>query len=72
MGMPGMTELLIILAVVMLIFGTTRLRTVGKDLGGAIKDFKTGLSGEDEKEKADAKEDAPAAPKTDAEEKSTE
>ena len=35
----GMTELLIILAIVLLIFGPKRLKNIGSDLGGAIKGF---------------------------------
>ncbi|MGR6872215.1 Sec-independent protein translocase subunit TatA [Pseudomonas sp. HK3] len=41
-------QLLIILVVVILIFGTKKLRTLGGDLGGAVKGFKKAL-GEDEK-----------------------
>lgn len=58
MWAPGMGELLIILVVVMLIFGTSRLRNVGKDLGGAISEFKSSIKPGDAK---DDKEDAPAA-----------
>jgi len=36
----GVTELLIILGIVLLIFGTKKLRNLGGDLGGAIKEFK--------------------------------
>ena len=44
MWMPGMWELVVILVVVMLIFGTSKLRNVGKDLGGAIKEFKNSVT----------------------------
>ena len=40
---------LIVLAVVVLIFGTKRLRNIGQDLGEAVKGFKKGLSEEDQK-----------------------
>lgn len=40
----GMTELLIILVIVALLFGTKKLRNVGGDLGGAIKSFKSAVS----------------------------
>ena len=66
-GMPGPVELLIILALVALVFGTSKLKNVGKDLGGHISDLKDGLregGGKDEK-----KEEAPVAP---AEEKTEE
>lgn len=38
--MLGGKELLIILGIVILIFGTAKLRNLGGDLGGAIKNFK--------------------------------
>ncbi len=37
-------ELLIVLAIVVLLFGTKKLRTLGADLGAAIKSFKEALS----------------------------
>jgi len=72
--MPGPVELLIILALVALVFGTSKLKNVGKDLGGAISDFKTGLKegGGKEDDKDEKKEEAPAAPATNAESKSAE
>ncbi len=43
-------HLLVVLAIVMLVFGTKRLRNLGGDLGGAIKGFRAALKeGEDEK-----------------------
>ncbi len=39
----GVSELLIILAIVVVLFGTKRLRSIGGDLGGAIKSFKTAI-----------------------------
>ena len=36
----GFKELLIILAIALLIFGAKRLKTIGSDLGGAVKGFK--------------------------------
>jgi sec-independent protein translocase protein TatA len=44
----GVTELLIILGLVVLLFGARRLPEVGAGLGKAIKNFKTGVSGKDE------------------------
>ncbi len=42
-------QLLIILAIVVLLFGTKKLRNIGNDLGGAIKGFKDSVKdGEDE------------------------
>ena len=45
----GLTELLIILLVVLLIFGASRLPGVGSALGKGIRSFKTSVTGEDEK-----------------------
>ncbi len=44
----GITELLILLAIVVLIFGVRRLPELGSGLGKAIKNFKGGVSGNDE------------------------
>ncbi len=44
----GIKELLIILVIVALIFGTKRLRSIGGDLGGAVKGFRKAM---DEAEK---------------------
>lgn len=46
----GLTELLVILAIVLLIFGPKRLKSLGSDLGSAIKGFRTAVS-EDDKPK---------------------
>ena len=46
----GFKELLIILAIALLIFGAKRLRTIGSDLGGAVKGFRKAMDNEDEKE----------------------
>jgi sec-independent protein translocase protein TatA len=47
--MVGMRELIIILVIVLLVFGTKRLTNIGSDLGGAIKGFKKGMKDEDAK-----------------------
>jgi len=45
----GFRELLIILAIALLIFGAKKLRTIGSDLGSAVKGFKKAMNeGEDE------------------------
>jgi sec-independent protein translocase protein TatA len=41
--MPGPTELIIILVIVMVIFGASRLPQIGKGLGEGIKNFKLGV-----------------------------
>ena len=42
--MPGIWELLIILAIVLLVFGGKRLKNIGGDLGAAIKGFKKSIN----------------------------
>ena len=49
MGTFSISHLLIMLAVVVLIFGTKKLKNLGSDLGGAIKGFKDAM--EDDKKK---------------------
>jgi sec-independent protein translocase protein TatA len=44
----GITELVIVLVIVLLLFGTTKLKSLGSDLGSAIKGFRTAVSDEDE------------------------
>jgi len=46
----GFKELLIILAIALLIFGAKRLKTIGSDLGGAVKGFKKAMEDGVEKE----------------------
>ena len=50
--MFGWQELVIILVIVALIFGTKKLRNIGSDLGGAVKGFKESISSEEETEEA--------------------
>ncbi|KFN43836.1 twin-arginine translocase TatA/TatE family subunit [Arenimonas oryziterrae] len=51
--MIGWKELLIVLVIVLLVFGTKRLSNIGKDLGGAVHGFKKGMAGEDENKPKD-------------------
>lgn len=51
MGSMSITHWLIVLAVVVLVFGTSKLRNLGKDLGGAVKGFKEGMKSEEEQPK---------------------
>lgn len=46
-------QLLIILVVVILIFGTKKLRTLGGDLGGAVKGFKKAMNEDEKKQEAE-------------------
>jgi sec-independent protein translocase protein TatA len=66
---PGPTELLIILVIVALIFGTKKLRGIGSDLGGAVKGFKDSVSTE---ESNSAEKTADSSDESTAEEKPTE
>ena len=56
MGIGGISiwQLLIIALIIVLLFGTKKLRSVGTDLGGALKGFKKAVKDDDEeKEKSD-------------------
>ena len=67
MGLGGISiwQLLIILVIVALIFGTKRLRGIGGDLGGAVKGFKKAIND-------DPANDAEAVSKEEAESTSAE
>ncbi|MFM8333066.1 MAG: twin-arginine translocase TatA/TatE family subunit [Candidatus Methylumidiphilus sp.] len=43
----GIGELAIILAIVVVLFGTKKLKNIGGDLGGAIKSFRSAMAEED-------------------------
>lgn len=57
MGPGGISpwSLLLILVIVLLLFGTKKLRNVGSDLGGALKGFKSAMN-DGEKEAKEAKD----------------
>ena len=55
MGSFSIWHWLIVLVVVVLIFGTKKLRNLGTDLGSAVKGFKDGMKTEDDKPQATAK-----------------
>ena len=55
-GGIGIWQLLIILLIVVMLFGTKKLRNLGSDLGGALRGFKTAMM-EDEKEEAEEESD---------------
>jgi len=50
MGIGGISiwQLLIVLAIVIMLFGTKRLRTLGSDLGSAVKGFRKSMSDDGE------------------------
>ncbi|MEO8409708.1 MAG: Sec-independent protein translocase subunit TatA [Propionivibrio sp.] len=49
MGSFSIWHWLIVLVIVMLVFGTKKLRNIGEDLGGAVKGFKEGMKSAEEK-----------------------
>lgn len=49
MGSFSIWHWIIVLVIVLLVFGTKKLRNIGEDLGGAVKGFKDGMKGEAEK-----------------------
>ena len=46
MGSFSIWHWVIVLVVVMMIFGTKKLRNMGSDIGGAVRGFKQGMRGE--------------------------
>lgn len=61
MGGISIWQLLIIAVIVVLLFGTKKLRNIGGDLGSAVKGFKNAMSDEDAAKKED--KDADFEPK---------
>ena len=49
----GLTELLVVLAIVLLIFGPRRLKSIGSDLGNAIRGFRKAVTDDEAKAGAD-------------------
>ena len=60
MGSMSIWHWLIVLVVVVLIFGTKKLRNIGQDLGGAVKGFKEGMGSANAEADATKACDAPA------------
>lgn len=56
MGLGGVSpgSLLLIFLIVLVLFGTKKLRTIGEDLGVALRSFKKGLNGDSDSFKGDA------------------
>ncbi|MEB2287759.1 MAG: twin-arginine translocase TatA/TatE family subunit [Anaerolineae bacterium] len=54
MGNVGTTELVLILAVVILLFGVGRVSRIGGEMGSAIREFRKGLRGEGENKNDEA------------------
>ena len=58
MGGIGLPELLVILVIIVVIFGASRLPQLGKGLGEGISNFKEGLKGKDKPELEEKKNKA--------------
>ncbi|OGV73744.1 MAG: preprotein translocase subunit TatA [Methylophilales bacterium RIFCSPHIGHO2_02_FULL_57_10] len=58
MGSLSIWHWLIVLAVVLLVFGTKKLRNIGSDLGGAVKGFKDAVREEQSTPEVEQKPDA--------------
>ncbi len=56
MGSFSIWHWVIVLVIVMLVFGTKKLRNVGQDLGGAVKGFKDGMKEATADKPADAEQ----------------
>lgn len=60
MGEISITKLLVVAALIVLVFGTKKLRTLGGDLGSAIKGFKKAMNEDDTPVKKSADDAIPA------------
>ena len=69
MGTMSIGHWVIVLVVVMLLFGTKRLRNIGSDLGAALKGFKQGMAESSEPAKLEA-DPKPATTAADVEKES--
>jgi sec-independent protein translocase protein TatA len=56
MWKPGVWELVIVLVIVLLVFGVGRLGRLGHDLGEGIREFRRGISGDEETGEGDQAE----------------
>ena len=63
MGEISITKLLVVAALIILVFGTKKLRTLGGDLGSAIKGFKKAMNEDDDSAKKTTAEDEVPAQK---------
>jgi len=71
MGGISIWQLLIIAVIVVLLFGTNKLKNLGSDIGSSIKGFKKAMSDEDEKKSEPNQQDADFNAKTLADKQQT-
>lgn len=64
MGGISIWQLVIIAVIVVLLFGTKKLGSIGSDLGASIKGFKKAMNDDEPKEKDDSAQDADFTAKT--------
>lgn len=62
--MPGPTELIIILVIVLIVFGSKKLKNMGSDLGSAIRGFRTAVADDDKTKSAETTESSESVAKT--------
>ena len=68
-GGIGIWQLLIILMIVVMLFGTKKLRNIGGDLGGALKGFKNAMKDDNtEKEEEESADESSSEPAVESEE----
>ena len=58
MGALSIWHWLIVLVIIMLVFGTKKLRNIGSDLGGAVRGFKEGVKEGTDQAASEAKQDS--------------
>ena len=66
MGMGGISiwQLLIVLVIVLLLFGTKKLRNLGSDLGGAVKGFRSTMKDPPSTDESSETTESPADPES--------
>jgi sec-independent protein translocase protein TatA len=60
LGQIGWPEALLFLLIILLLFGASRLREIGGAMGGAIREFRSAVSGADEEQGKGEKEEQKA------------
>jgi sec-independent protein translocase protein TatA len=72
LGGISIWQLLIVLVIIILLFGTKKLRNIGGDLGGALKSFKKAVNEDDAEQKASTDEQKKLSSEQDAQFKDSE